>query len=493
MNIFKEDHDRLVVESLGRSSAVIEFTPQGQILTTNENFLSAMGYRLEEIKGRPHAIFCGVDYARSVDYSAFWQDLRAGKFRSAEFKRLRKDGTTIWLQASYNPVINRAGRVISIIKFATDITDLKKISLDDAGKLAAISLSQAVIEFTPQGRILTANDNFLKTVGYELREIEGKEHKIFCEPDFVASSAYGELWSKLRAGEFVAGEFRRLSKGGTIVHIQAAYNPIFDDEGKVVKVVKFAVDVTALVEKRLRNEKMALGVNDDLAGVLEQIKAADVLAGGATAASSETQSIINSVAAASEELSQSVRQIAHSMDLARSRVEGVSLSAEKANSSADELRTSASAMTGIVALIQDIAAQINLLSLNATIESARAGEAGRGFAVVASEVKTLANQVSQSTKTIAAEIDRMQSVSETVVSEMEQISVTMSEVLKNVSEVSQAMNQQSDVTGEISQNMQAAVGAVTQISSGLVDISHTFSEVARASTDVKLAVETLVA
>ncbi len=487
------DKDHGIVDALNRSQAVIEFTADGQVISANDNFLETMGYKLAELKGRHHSLFCDADYVASPDYKAFWRDLAAGEFKSAEFKRFRRDGQAVWLQATYNPIRDHSGRVVRVVKFASDITQAKRQALDDGGKIRAIYRSQAVIEFTPQGEILTANDNFLKSIGYELREIAGQPHRMLCQSDYVASHDYDHLWAQLRAGNFQAGEFKRLGKGQRVVHIQAAYNPIFDDTGAVVKVVKFAVDITALVEKRLRNEDLARGVNAELGLVIERINDADALAAGATSASSETASVVNAVAAASEELGQSVRMIAGSMDQARSRVEGVFRSTEEANRSAGELNQSAEAMSDIVQLIQGIASQINLLALNATIESARAGEAGRGFAVVASEVKTLAGQVANSTRTIAGEIGRMQSISGAVVDALSGISGDMTAVLANVTEVASAMNQQSAVTGEIAQNMQTAVTAVDEIAGSLDHIARTFSEVSQASEQVKLTVETLVA
>ncbi|MGZ6041205.1 MAG: methyl-accepting chemotaxis protein, partial [Asticcacaulis sp.] len=304
---------------------------------------------------------------------------------------------------------------------------------------------------------------------------------------------YKHFWADLAAGSVQAGEFRRTGKGGRDVYIQASYNPIFDDTGAVVKVVKFATDMTEIVKKRLRNDSLSSEINHELGDVINQMVTATEMTSGASTASTETGSIINSVAAAAEELSQSVREIAQNMTQAKSGVEGVFKHAESANASANSLSESANAMNNIVTLIQDIASQINLLALNATIESARAGEAGRGFAVVATEVKSLANQAAASTKTIADEIARMQSVSHEVVEALSLISSSMNTVLENVTGVAGAIEQQQAVTGEISGNMQAAVSAVQQIEESLGHINTTFSNVANASEQVKQSVEELAA
>lgn len=484
---------RALLATLQASQAIIEFTPDGRILTANANFLTASGYTLNEIQGRHHSLFCEEAYAKSDTYRRFWQDLTAGIFQSGEFKRIAKGGRTLWLQASYNPVRDKAGRVTKVVKFASDVTATKLRSIDDNGKIEAIERAQAVIEFTTAGDVLTANENFLSVLGYSLTEIAGKPHRLFCDPVYAASREYTQFWDALRAGRFQAGEFKRVAKGGRDVYIQANYNPIFDDTGAVVKIVKFATDVTAAVTRRLRNERLSHSINRDLGEVVDQVNTATGMATGASDASNDTGGVINSVAAAAEELSQSVRDISQSMTYARTGVEDVFRHAEGANSRAGQLTQSATAMNNVVTLIQDIAGQINLLALNATIESARAGDAGKGFAVVASEVKNLANQAANSTKTIAAEIATMQAVSTEVVEALTLISTSMNTVLENVASVAGAIEQQNAVTAEITHNMQSAVSSVGQIQGSLGRIRDTFGVVADTSERVKQDVETLVA
>ena len=483
---------RAVMAALSASQAVIEFTPAGIILTANANFLTAVGYSLDEIRGRHHSLFCEPEHADSDAYRRFWQDLAQGQFQAAAFKRRARDGRVLWLQATYNPIRDGSGKVVKIIKFASDITEAKLRELDHAGKVDAIGRAQAVIEFTPAGDILTANDNFLAATGYRLDEIQGRHHSLFCEPAVAGSDAYRRFWDELKQGRLQAGEFRRLGKGGGEVFIQANYNPIFDDTGAVVKVVKFATDITDTVRRRRRNDDLGQAVHSDLGGVMASVAEANRLTSAAAMASAETGSVIDNMAAASEELSQSVQDIAHSMGQARDGVEDVFKHAETANAQAATLNTSAAAMTHIVTLIQDIAGQINLLALNASIESARAGEAGRGFAVVASEVKSLANQAAASTKTIAGEIATMQAVSHDVVSALGLISHSMNAVLANVASVAGAIEQQNAVTGEITHNMQSAVRSVHGIRDSLDSIGATFAQVSDASEKVKGNVEVMV-
>ncbi len=494
--MFSQDNfnsNRSIVEALNASQAVIEFTPTGKILTANSQFLAAVGYRLEDIQGRHHSLFCDPLLVGGDAYRRFWDDLAQGRFQSGEFKRFGKSGHAVWLQATYNPIRDRSGRVVKIVKFAADITDAKLKALDYAGMVAAMDRAQAVIEFKVTGEVITANSNFLSVLGYGLDEIVGRHHRMFCDPAEAQSREYVQFWDALARGEFQAAEYRRVAKSGADVFIQATYNPIFDDTGAVVKVVKFATDITQVVKRRLRNDGLGHEINSELGEVLSQIVTANEMAAGASGASTETGAIINSVAAASEELSQSVREIAQSMTFAKSGAESVFRHAESANDYAGALNASAVSMNNIVALIQSIASQINLLALNATIESARAGEAGRGFAVVASEVKSLANQAAHSTKTIANEIANMQSVTGDVVGALGLISSSMTSVMENVANVASAIEQQNAVTGEISSNMQSAVIAVEQIGESLGHISTTFAKVSQASEQVKQNVEVLVA
>ena len=232
-----------IFDAISRSQAVIQFDPTGHILTANENFCQAVGYGLKEIVGQHHRMFCDPAYAASAEYRDFWLRLAKGEYDSNSYKRYGKGGKEIWIQASYNPVL-KGGKVHKVIKFATDITAAKMRAAEDASKLDAISRSQAVIEFTPTGEILDANENFCATVGYQLSEIKGKHHSMFCDPDYARSAEYAGFWKSLAEGHFNSNEFVRYGRGGREIWIQAAYNPIRDLNGKVCKVVKFATDVS---------------------------------------------------------------------------------------------------------------------------------------------------------------------------------------------------------------------------------------------------------
>jgi methyl-accepting chemotaxis protein len=242
------------VDAIHRSQAVIEFNTDGTIITANKNFLDAMGYRLDEIKGKHHSMFVAPEARGSAAYRAFWDDLKRGKYRSAEYKRFGKGGRAVWIQASYNPVLDGNGKPVKIVKFASDITAQKIRQMEDAGKVAAIERVQAVIEFNLDGTIVTANDHFLEAIGYSLAEIQGKHHSMFVAPSDRDSAVYRDFWTGLNRGEFCSGEFKRLAKGGREVWILASYNPILDETGKPFKVVKFASDITA---RKLRGADFA--------------------------------------------------------------------------------------------------------------------------------------------------------------------------------------------------------------------------------------------
>ena len=415
-----------VSDAISRSQAVIEFEPSGSIITANDNFLNAMEYSLDEIKGKHHRIFVESSYASSPAYVSFWDALRAGQFSASEYKRIGNKGKEVWIQASYNPVFDENGKVFKVIKFATDVTARKLESANLLGQIQAIHKSQAVIEFDLNGNILTSNQNFLTVTGYSLNEIQGKHHRMFVAPEERDSPAYRDFWEALGKGEYRAAQFRRLKKNGQEFYIQASYNAIFDLNGKPWKVVKFAHDVTAEQVAKLQIEK-------------------------------ERSELISAVAAGTEELNSSVREIAETMVKSRQTANQAGACVDQADNISQKFNENAEATAGIVGLIGGIADQINLLALNATIESARAGEAGRGFAVVASEVKSLANQAKVATDRITAEIGAMQSSSKDVVAALTAIKREIEVVQQYVSSTAAAVEEQSAVASELSATVLRAV------------------------------------
>ncbi len=420
-----------IVDAAGRSQAMIEFNMDGSIITANENFLRTVGYSLAEIRGKHHSMFVEPAYRDSAAYREFWAKLNRGEYDAAEYKRIGKGGKEVWILASYNPILDSNGKPYKVVKFATDVTKSKLRNADLAGQVAAICKSQAVIEFNMDGTIITANDNFLRALGYSLGEIKGRHHSMFVDASERDGAPYREFWAKLNRGEYQSGEFKRIAKGGRDIFIQATYNPILDLNGKPFKVVKYAADTTAQVIARLQGEKVS--------GMMDQ------------------------VAAVAEELNASVREISAAMTKSKDTASTAVSRVEAADQQAQRLSAAAESMRSIVQLIGDITGQINLLALNATIESARAGEAGRGFAVVASEVKNLANQAKQATDKIELEIGNLNSISGDVVGALDSIKKAIQDVAEYVNSTAAAVEEQSAVTSEMSTNMQRAAAEAAAI------------------------------
>jgi methyl-accepting chemotaxis protein len=427
----KSMEDAGQIAAISRAQAVIAFEMDGTIVTANDSFLKALGYTLAEIQGKHHSMFVDPSERGSAAYRQFWASLNRGESQQAEYKRIGKGGKEVWILASYNPVLDEKGKPFRVVKFATDVTSQKLSTADLAGQIAAISKSQAVIEFNMDGTIIGANQNFLRTVGYSLDEIRGRHHSMFVEQTERDSAAYREFWAALNRGEYQAAEYKRIGKGAKEIWIQASYNPILDLNGKPFKVVKYAADTTAQVLVRMGNERV--------------------------------RGMMDSVAAGAEELNASVREISEAMTKSRETAATAVGRVEAADAQAQRLNEAAQAMSGIVELIGNITGQINLLALNATIESARAGEAGRGFAVVASEVKNLATQAKQATDKIGQEIGNLNGISGDVVGALDSIKSAIQSVSEYVTATAAAVEEQSTVTGEMSSSMQRAAAEAKAI------------------------------
>ncbi|MBX9454586.1 MAG: PAS domain-containing methyl-accepting chemotaxis protein [Rhizobium sp.] len=503
-SLLSRDSDAILA-AMGKSQAIIEFDLDGKILRANENFCAAIGYELSEIVGQHHRMFVDPAEASSQDYADFWRNLAAGKFDRRQYKRIAKGGREIWIEASYNPVF-KGGKPYKVVKFATDITAAKLRSAEDAGKLEALSRAQAVIEFSPSGEILSANQNFLSTVGYELSEIIGRHHQMFCEADYARSTEYQQFWSDLRNGQFAASEFKRIGKGGRIVHIQASYNPIFDPDGRVFKVVKFATDITDRVGnvselagglQQLSAGNLTRMLPDPFIPELEQLRsdynhAVEKLqtamrtvgenAHAIAAGSSQVRSAADDLSRRTEQQAASVEQTAAALEEITTTVANASSKAEESGRLVAETRKSAMAsgevvqktigaigaiekssteISSIIGVIDDIAFQTNLLALNAGVEAARAGEAGKGFAVVAQEVRELAQRSANAAKEIKALIN------------------TSGEQVKSgvilVGETGQALQKIVDQVQAIDANVQAIVQSSREQAIGLKEINNAVS------------------
>jgi len=412
------DGNNAILEAINRSTASITFDTNGYIVSANDNFLKLMEYTVSEIIGKHHSIFCDSQYIKTNDYKSFWNDLRSGKYIKNKFKRLTKSNKTVWLEASYNPILDKTGKVISIIKFANDITNFTLEKNEHEEKINAINLSMAMIEFTTDGIIINANENFLKTTGYALSEIVGEKHKIFCDNQYVTSKDYADFWLNLGAGLFSNGKFKRKKKNGEYIWLEATYNPIKDETGKVYKVVKFATDITHSVlqyEKQKNSVKLASEISD------------------------KTKVIFQQGIQAIKETNDGVKNIEKSVIVTAENLDSLSVSSHQ--------------IQKILNTITRISSQTNLLALNAAIEAARAGEQGRGFSVVATEVRNLSNDISSSTIEISEIINN-------IFKETELSLLNIKEVVSNNNKVMTLTNDVGQIVSEMNRGNDEIIKAI---------------------------------
>ena len=454
------------VKAIGRSLAVIEFALDGTIQNANKNFLNATGYSLEEVTGQHHRMFVDPVERDSQAYERFWKQLAQGEFQSGQFRRFGKGGQELWLQACYNPIFDPSGKPIKVVKYCTDITEQKQHAADFEGQVKAIDKSQAVIEFDLDGVIRNANENFLRTVGYSIDEIRGKHHRIFVDASYAQSAEYRAFWEKLARGIYDAGEYKRLAKGGREIWLQASYNPIFDANGRLAKVVKYASEIT---EAKLASQQLAQIMSDiRTAGVEIQLSAEEISKGNASLSER-----VEAQAASLEETTSSMMRMTETVrenaDNARKANDLAQIACEHAERGGKIMTDAVAAMqvinessrkiADIIGVIDAIAFQTNLLALNAAVEAARAGEQGRGFAVVASEVRSLAGRSAAAAKEIK---------------ELIQDSVT------KIGDGSRLVEQSGNGLTDIVASVKKVTGIVSEISTASADQATGIEQVGRA-------------
>ncbi|NNM81206.1 MAG: PAS domain-containing protein [Burkholderiales bacterium] len=531
------------VEAISKSMGVIQFNMDGTVITANQNFLSILGYSLEDIRGKHHRIFVDPAHAESHEYRAFWDKLNRGEFDSGEYKRIGRGGREVWLQASYNPILDQNGKPYMVIKFATEITRQKLRNADYQGQIDAIGKSQGVIEFNMDGTVITANQKFLDVINYSLDEVKGKHHRLFVDPAYANSTEYRAFWERLNRGEYDAALYKRIAKGGREVWIQASYNPIPDLNGKPYKVVKYASDVTEqknyqiqveAVLKETRRVMEALSAGDltqsmegaftgefavlrdavvrtienlrDIVGkIMEAVDlnatASSEIASGNTNLSQRTEeqaSSLEETASSMEELSSTVKQNAENARQANQMAAAASQVAVKGGAVVGEvvntmtaINESSKKIVDIISVIDGIAFQTNILALNAAVEAARAGEQGRGFAVVAAEVRNLAQRSAAAAKEIKQLISDSVSKVEGGSRLVQEAGKTMGEIVTSVKHVTDIMAEISAASDEQSSGIEQVNQAVTQMDEVTQQNAALVEEAAAAAESLQEQAENL--
>jgi len=539
-----------LVEAINSANAFAEYALDGTVLHANANFLETLGYKLEEIVGKPHRIFVEPNFARTDAYALFWTDLKAGKIQRDAYKRIAKDGRELWIQSTYAAVKDEMGRVTKLIEVGVDITAQKLANADFSGQLAAIGKSQAVIEYQMDGTILQANDNFLRAMGYTMDELKGRHHSMFVEEAMRTSPEYRDFWAHLNRGEYQVAEFKRIGKAGNVVWLQASYNPILDLNGKPFKVVKYATDITPQrnaaedlkrkvdsiqtvvaaatagdltqsvtvsgedsigqmgtgLSRFFGNLRMSMGKigqaadtlassSGEMTAVSQQMSAnaeeTQVQAGVVSKTSEDVNKNLQTLATGTEEMGATIKEIAkNATEAARVASEAVK-TAESTNTTVQKLGESSAEIGQVIKVITSIAQQTNLLALNATIEAARAGEMGKGFAVVANEVKELAKQTAKATEDISQKIAAIQTDTKGAVDAIGTIGAIINQISDISHTIATAVEEQSATTDEMARNVGAAAQGSGEIARNIGGVAEAAESTARGANDSQRASESL--
>ncbi|MBD3586291.1 PAS domain S-box protein [Salinimonas sp. HHU 13199] len=535
------DQTELLVKSgmlnaLSNAQALAEYTVDGEFVDCNDNFSILSGYTKDALVGKPHSILLDEKERAPEVYQAFWKALKEGERKYGEYKRVTQTGQEIWLQSSYNPILDTQGKVVKVVEFAIDITQEKLKNAYFGGQIEAISKSQAVIEFDMDGMVLDANENFLSLTGYTLKEIKGKHHSMFVDSEMRNSIDYRTFWEGLNKGQHQSGEFRRIGKNDAQIWIQASYNPIFDQNGNPFRVVKYATDVTARttaiydikavmsqlaqgdltceIDHELEGEFKVLGsaINHFIRDLRSTVSRINTAVETITSASSEIATGNADLSTRTEQQASSLEETASSMEQLTGTVRLNAENAEQANSLASDaaeiavkggkviqevvttmssINDSAQRISDIIGVIDGIAFQTNILALNAAVEAARAGEQGRGFAVVASEVRTLAQRSAEAAKDIKELISDSVAKIESGNTLVNQSGETMGNVVTSIKRVNDIMSEIAASSAEQATGIDEISKAVSQMDEMTQQNAALVEEAAAAAESMQQQAEQL--
>ena len=506
------------IDAISKAQAVIEFTPDGHVMTANENFLRVMGFSLNEIKGQHHSMFLDPADCQTPEYRAFWEKLARGEYQGGQVKRIAKNGREVWLQAGYNPINDAKGKPYKVVEYATDITEQKLANANFEAQIAAVNETQGTVEYGLDGKVLAANDNFLRIIGYSREEYLGQNMSMIVDQAYQRSEECRVFKEKLSRGEYQTGQYKQLGKGGREIWIHASYNPVRDLNGKLSKFLAFATDITEqkkaefqlelavqqtqeVIEAAQSNdltrriptegktgdiEKLCTGVNgilDAMAGIVANMlefistvaSAASEISSGTNDLSQRTEqqaSNLEETAASMEEMASTVKQNADNAQQANQlaisaravATEGGNVVGQAVEAMA-HIEQSSSKISEIIGVIDEIAFQTNLLALNAAVEAARAGDAGKGFAVVASEVRSLAQRTSVAAKDIKGLIVESGRQVKDGVKLVDNAGVSLSEIVKSINHVA-------DIVAEIAAASKEQATGVEEINKAVVDMDQ---------------------
>ena len=483
----KKDADtRGQLQAIYKSQCVVEYGMDGRVLTANENFLRLVEYSLEEVVGKHHQLFVLPEEQGSAAYRQFWMDLVQATPQMGEFRRVDRDGKVGWLQAIYTPILDPQGKPYKIVEFATDITARKVDELNNGRQVEQISQTQLVIEFTPDGLITRANENFLAMIGYTSYELIGKHHRSLLCTKHHSVEEYRTFWQELSLGHYLTTEHKYIAKGEKERWLQATYNPVLDASGKLKSVSLAAVNLTQRkrMEMNLATTLSAVSqsadallmASEELTCISENMGASSeqtaIQAAVVASASEEVHQNVATVAAGAEETGVTVREVARSAAEAATVATKAVQVADEVNRTVAKLGDSSREIGAVVKTITSIAEQTNLLALNATIEAARAGGAGKGFAVVANEVKELAKETAGATEDISRKIEAIQHDTEAAVAAIAEIEGIIQQIHDFQNTIASAVEEQSSTMAEISRTIEEAARGTSEIASNMTGVAQ---------------------